>query len=311
MQRIDTASIAEAAGLLQAGRLVAFPTETVYGLGANARDDAAVASIYQAKGRPSFNPLIVHVASAESAQELVQWSELAQQLAAHFWPGPLTMVLPRLPDCPISLLASAGMDTLAIRCPAHPLAQALLQASGLPLAAPSANRSGRISPTNAAHVREEFGGLLGAIIDGGDCRVGIESTIVMPTDEGIHLLRHGSITREQLEDLAPVHVPGDGRVLAPGMLKSHYAPRAQVRLNATHVEPGEALLAFGTPLEGATLQANLSPQGKLEEAAANLFRLLRELDAQHPHTIAVMPIPPEGLGAAINDRLARAAAERY
>lgn len=300
MQQIETA-----AGHLRAGKLVAFPTETVYGLGADATNDAAVAAIYAAKGRPDFNPLIVHVASSDDAKKYVEWNDTAALLAEKFWPGPLTLVLPRKKDCAISLLASAGLDTVAIRVPAHALAQELLVKTGLPLAAPSANRSGKISPTLAAHVQEELGDKVAMVLDGGACAVGIESTIVDLTGSP-RILRHGKITREELEKFIPLaEQRADGKILAPGMLDSHYAPNAKVRLNAQEAGEGETLLAFGAA-ENATL--NLSESGNLEEAAANLFRMLRALDAQNPAAIAVMPIPMQGLGVAINDRLARAAA---
>lgn len=319
MQQIE-----DAARALRAGGLVAFPTETVYGLGADATNDSAVAAIYAAKGRPQFNPLIVHVASAEEAKTYVEWNDHAQRLAEQYWPGPLTLVLARKKDCAISLLASAGLDTVAIRVPAHPLARDLLLHTGLPLAAPSANRSGKISPTLASHVAEELGDQVAMVLDGGACEVGIESTIVDVT-AAPRILRHGKITREELQKLVPLaEQKADGKILAPGMMESHYAPDATVRLNATEVREGEALLAFGllpSPSvgdasfslsrmreRGGVRVENLSESGSLEEAAANLFRMLRALDAQKPTGIAVMPIPMEGLGVAINDRLARAAA---
>jgi len=300
MQQIETA-----AEYLRAGKLVAFPTETVYGLGADALSDKAVAAIYAAKGRPDFNPLIVHVADVDAAKKYVEWNDTAQMLAGTFWPGPLTLVLSRKKDCAISLLASAGLDTVAIRVPAHPLALALLEKCGLPLAAPSANRSGKISPTLASHVQEELGGKVAMILDGGACGVGIESTIVDVTSAP-RILRHGKITREMLEKIIPItEQKPNGKILAPGMLESHYAPNAKLRLNATDIREGELLLAFGA-VQNATL--NLSETANLEEAAANLFKMLRAIDAKNPPAIAVMPIPMEGLGVAINDRLARAAA---
>lgn len=310
MLQNETDSIAHAGALLRAGKLVSFPTETVYGLGANALSDAAVAAIYAAKGRPTFNPLIVHVASVEEAKKYVVWNDRAELLAQTFWPGPLTFVLPRQRGCTLSLLVSAGMDTVAIRMPAHPLALALLKETQLPLAAPSANISGRISPTLASHVVEEFGGNI-MVLDGGPCAVGIESTIIDLTTDNAIILRHGTVISEALQKIIPLSQQSRGdAILAPGMMKSHYAPNAKVRLNATDVREGEALLAFGTPLAGAGQMLNLSPSANLEEAAANLFKMLRELDAANPKTIAVMPISMKGLGVAINDRLSRAAADK-
>jgi len=316
--------IHKAAALLKEGRLVAFPTETVYGLGGNALSDDAVADIYEAKGRPDFNPLIVHVRSLEEANLYIEWGEQALALARHFWPGPLTMVLPRKPDCKLSLLVSAGLDTVAIRMPAHPLAQALLHEAQLPVAAPSANRSGRISPTEASHVHEELGDRIAMILDGGPCSVGIESTVVDMTGPVPVILRPGSVTEEQLSEIIchPALVAGSpikwmempqqvrhDRIKSPGMLASHYAPSHPMRLHAVDVKSDEALLAFGAPVPMGTLMVeNLSPHGDLREAAANLFRMLRRLDATQARTIAVMPIPEEGLGIAINDRLRRAAA---
>lgn len=302
-----------AAAALQAGELVAFPTETVYGLGGNALSDAAVAAIYAVKDRPIFNPLIVHVHSITAAQKYVQWNERAQILAENFWPGPLTLVLPRKKDCSLSLLASAGLDFIAVRIPAHPIALALLEKSQLPLAAPSANRSGRISPTLASHVVQELGGMVKMILDGGACGVGIESTIVDISDKTASILRHGKITRENLEKYIEIGEYNSDIIKASGMLKSHYAPMSGVRLNAIEIFAGEALLSFGAPFSFArnnTDSENLSESGNLEEAAANLFRMLRLLDAKNPSAIAVMPIPEIGIGIAINDRLRRAAAPR-
>lgn len=296
--------------LLQAGELVAFPTETVYGLGGSALSDTAVAAIYAAKGRPAFNPLIVHVASIAEARKYVRWNDPAQALAERFWPGPLTLVLPRKQGCELSLLASAGLDCVAIRIPAHPVALALLEKSGLPLAAPSANRSGRISPTLAGHVTQELGAKVKMVLDGGACRVGIESTIVDLSCGAASVLRHGKITAQELEEYIKLTEYKAGTVKASGMLKSHYAPDAKLRLNAREVREGEALLAFGKPISGAALTENLSEAGNLEEAAANLFRMLRLLDAKKPASIAVMPVPETGMGIAINDRLGRAAAPR-
>ena len=306
-----TGAIAAAAQALLAGRLVALPTETVYGLGGDATNDRAVAAIFAAKGRPSFNPLIAHVTGADAAAALVRFDERAAALAAAFWPGPLTLVLPRRPDSPVSLLASAGLDSIAVRAPAHPVAQALLRAVGRPVAAPSANRSGRISPTDAAAVAAELGDAVDIILDGGPCAVGVESTVLDLTGPQALLLRPGGVPAEELERLAgPLGRPQGGPIRAPGMLDSHYAPGAAVRLAATQVAADEALLAFGPPLSGAATTLNLSAAGDLAEAAANLFAHLRRLDATGPRTIAVMPIPEHGLGLAINDRLRRAAAPR-
>jgi L-threonylcarbamoyladenylate synthase len=313
--------IRHAATLLSKGQLVAFPTETVYGLGANALSDSAVAAIYAAKERPSFNPLIVHVATLEQANTYAVFSERALLLARHFWPGPLTLVLPRREGCALSLLVSAGLDSVAIRMPAHPLAQALLHETQLPIAAPSANRSGRVSPTAASHVQEELGDDVAMILDGGPCHVGLESTVVDMTCPHPAILRPGTVTPQQISHMLGVQVsvntaaqPGD-KLASPGMLASHYAPRLPVRLNATSVKADEALLAFGKNIpSGALVTQNLSPGGNLQEAAANLFRMLRLLDASDATGIAVMPVPEEGedngLGVAINDRLRRASAPR-
>lgn len=299
---------ARAAAIWREGGLVAFATETVYGLGADARNDRAVASIYEAKGRPSFNPLIVHVASVAAAQELVDWSDAAQKLADAFWPGPLTLVLPIKPDAGISKLVTAGLSTLAIRLPANPAAQALLHAFDGPVAAPSANTSGQISPTRAQHVLDDLSGRIDAVLDGGACSVGLESTILglagTPT-----LLRPGGITRDAISDSLGLPVSlrkEEDAISAPGQIKSHYAPRARVRLNASTWQPGEARLGFG-PVD---CDRNLSPSADLTEAAANLFEYLHQLDALGADTIAVSPIPNHGMGIAINDRLGRAAADR-
>lgn len=296
-----------AARLLAAGQLVAFPTETVYGLGADARNGRAVAAIYAAKGRPSFNPLIVHVADAEAARTHVTWNDAAQKLADAFWPGPLTLVLPLRPGHAISELVTAGLDTLAVRVPAHPTARALLRAFGGPVAAPSANPSGRISPTTAAHVLAGLSGRIAAVVDDGPCAVGLESTIVGLAGAPA-LLRPGGVASEAIEavlgtDLAR-NTPGEA-ISAPGQLLSHYAPAERVRLNAEAPRPGELFLGFG-PME---CDLNLSPTGDLEEAAATLFGHLHALDTL-ARPIAVAPIPDHGLGAAINDRLRRAAAPR-
>lgn len=293
----------------KAGQAVAMPTETVYGLAADASNGAAVARIYALKSRPQFNPLIVHVADAAMAERYVVWNDLADKLAYAYWPGPLTLVLKRRANCSISELVSAGGDTLAVRAPAHPVTRQLIAAFNGGLAAPSANRSGRVSPTTAAHVRSEFGDAV-AVVDGGACEVGIESTVVDCTGEKPVLLRPGSITRAMIEKVAgPIGGASHGGILlSPGQMESHYAPSIAVRLNATEVRQGEALLAFGAALGGAIATQNLSPSGDLIEAAANLFAHLRALDDPAHRAIAVMPIPNEGIGEAINDRLRRAAA---
>ncbi len=293
---------------IRAGRLVAFPTETVYGLGADATNGEAVAAIFEAKGRPRFNPLIVHVADIEAAREIGRFDERAGKLAAAFWPGPLTLVVNRQPETDVSELVSAGLDTVALRVPAHEGAQAFLAAAQRPLAAPSANRSGRISPTIAAHVAEELGDAVALILDDGPCPIGLESSVVDMSGEAPTLLRPGGVTAEALEEAlgGTLATPrGGDPVKSPGMLQSHYAPGLPLRLDAAGAEPGEALLGFG-PAPGATL--NLSESGDLREAAANLFAHLRELDRPDFTAIAVMPVPEDGLGRAINDRLRRAAA---
>jgi L-threonylcarbamoyladenylate synthase len=303
--------IEKAATAIRAGQLVGMPTETVYGLAGNALDDRAVAAIYAAKGRPHFNPLIVHVADMVQAQQFALCDARAQLLAQHFWPGPLTLVLPRREDCGLSLLLSAGLPSVALRAPTHKVAQALLAASGVPLAAPSANRSGRISPTLAKHVREELGEAVALVLEGGACQHGIESTVLDLTTPQAAILRPGSITAEAIAAVIGPLGASDGTLKSPGQLASHYAPGIPLRLNACHVQPHEALLAFGAqPLATITgtphTLRNLSEQGDLTEAAANLFRMLRELDASGAHAIAAMPIPPQGLGIAILDRLERA-----
>ncbi len=314
----DDARIARAAILLRDGALVAFGTETVYGLGADATNATAVAGIFAAKQRPHFNPLICHYASAEAAFRHVVANEQALALSATLWPGPLTLVLPRAPGCPVALLTGAGLDTLAVRVPAHPVALALLRAAGRPIAAPSANRSGQVSPTTAAHVMQGLGGRIAAILDSGPCAVGVESTVLDLSGEQPILLRPGGATVEAIEALiGPVArggvTPG-GALRSPGMLESHYAPSLPVRLNAVAVAPDEALLAFGPPLSPAGAVFSLSPSGDPAEAAARLFEGLRVLDAEGARlglrNIAVMPIPLTGLGLAINDRLGRAAAPR-
>ena len=310
--RASTETIGRAAALLRTGRLVAFPTETVYGLGGDATNERAVAEIFAAKGRPRFNPLIVHVPGLEEAETLVVFNPPARRAAARFWPGPLSLVLPRRGDSRLSLLASAGLDTVAIRAPAHPVAQALLCETGRPIAAPSANRSGRVSPTEAAHVAEELGEDVVLIFDGGPTQVGLESTVLDLSGEVPALLRPGSVTLEQLTELlGPIVAPRSGRARSPGMLASHYAPSLPVRLAATEARPGEALLAFGPNAPPGFAEVLwLSRSGDLAEAAANLFAMLRRLDRPCFTGIAVMPIPEHGLGHAINDRLRRAAAPR-
>ena len=305
-------SIAEAARLLRDGHLVVFPTETVYGLGANALDEFAVGAIFAVKQRPRFNPLIVHVYDRAEAEEIVHFQPLAARLAEAFWPGALTLVLPRREPSPLARLVSTGLDTAAVRAPAHPIARALVEAAGVPIAAPSANRSGRLSPTTAADAAEELAGAVPLILDGGPCMVGLESTVIGFEGEPPVLLRPGAIARAQIEALVgPLRLPAEDSIAAPGMLTSHYAPRARLRRNAEHVEADEALLAFGREVpQGARMTCNLSPRGDLREAAANLFSMLRSLDKSGAATIAVSPIPNQGLGEAINDRLARAAAPR-
>lgn len=312
----STGEIEQAALALRAGRLVAFPTETVYGLGAVATNDRAVAAIFAAKGRPRFNPLIVHVTDAAAARALVRWNGTAERLAARFWPGPLTLVLPRAEGCPLSLLVSAGGDTVGLRAPAHPVAQALLAATVLPVAAPSANPAGQVSPTTADHVEAGLGDRIDLIVDGGPCPIGVESTVLDLTCAPPRPLRPGGVTREQLEAaIGPVAAPGtlsnDERLRSPGQLRSHYAPARPLRLDVASVAADEALLAFGPhPLQGAATTLNLSERGDFEEAAANLFAMLRALDQPEHRAIAVMPIPAHGLGEAIRDRLMRAAAPR-
>ena len=306
----DPEGLARGAGILRSGGLLAFPTETVYGLGGDACNDRAVARIYEAKGRPSFNPLIVHLADLDAVKALVVWSDLAEAAAAAFWPGPLTMVLPLREGAPVSKLVTAGLDSLAVRMPANPVARALLAEFGGPVAAPSANRSGRISPTRAEHVLDTLDGRIEGVLDGGRCDVGLESTILglagKPT-----LLRPGRIGIDALSQVLgrPVMERKDReQISAPGQLSSHYAPRARVRLNAAEWQEGEARLGFGQTEGDCDL--NLSPSGDLVEAAANLFEYLHRLDADGAETIAVMPVPHVGLGIAINDRLSRAAAPR-
>jgi L-threonylcarbamoyladenylate synthase len=315
------AAVRQAARLLAEGGLVAFPTETVYGLGADATNPAAIARLYQAKGRPAFNPLITHVGDIGAAMQIARFDAQATRLAEAFWPGPLTLVLPKTKGCPVADLATAGLETVAIRVPAHPLARDILRAFARPVVAPSANLSGHVSPTTAAHVQSDLAGKIDLIVDGGPVEVGVESTIVGCFEQPM-LLRPGGLPRGDIERVLGrplAQLPEDagsdsGQPLAPGMLASHYAPRTRVRLNAESVEAGEALLAFGSHavpgVDAATIAMNLSPRGDLAEAAANLFGYLRSLDARGARGIAVMPVPHHGLGEAINDRLRRAAVGR-
>jgi L-threonylcarbamoyladenylate synthase len=313
----DPAGLAEAARLLSAGRTVAFPTETVYGLGADATDPAAVARIYAAKERPRFNPLIAHLAGAEAARAQGVFDAAASRLAEAFWPGPLTLVVPAGPGCTVCDLARAGLASVALRVPGNAVARDLLARVARPVAAPSANRSGRVSPTCAAHVLADLDGRIDAVLDGGIAPVGVESTVVACLGGPPRLLRPGGVTRADLERVLghAVADPASGSETAPigpGLLASHYAPRARVRLDAVTAEPGEAVLQFGGAPEanGAPAAFDLSPAGDLAEAAANLFSALRVLDASGPEAIAVAPVPQDGLGEAINDRLRRAAAPR-
>jgi len=311
----DPAGLARAARLLAEGALVAFPTETVYGLGADARNGRAVAEVFAAKGRPAFNPLIVHVESLAAARRLARFEATAERLAGAFWPGPLTLVLPRLADCPLADPVTAGLPTVALRAPAHPVAQALLAAFGGAVAAPSANPSGRISPTTAAHVLEGLSGRIAAVVDGGPCPVGLESTIIGLADGVPRLLRPGGLPAEAVEDClgAPLAPPSGPRAQAPGMLASHYAPRAPLRLAPEGPRPGEVWIGFGPGAAppGTRAALTLSARGDMAEAAARLFALLRKADAlAGPEGIAAAPLPDHGLGRAINDRLRRAAAPR-
>ncbi|MDF2618790.1 MAG: Sua5/YciO/YrdC/YwlC family protein [Xanthobacteraceae bacterium] len=320
----DAAGIAEAAHVLQAGGLVALPTETVYGLACDATDPHAVASLYAAKGRPSFNPLIAHVPDIDAARLVGRLTPAAETLARRFWPGPLTLVVPAI-ESATSELARAGLSSVAIRVPAHPVAQAVLRAAGRPIAAPSANRSGHVSPTSAEHVLADLDGRIDLILDAGASAVGVESTILDCTGEVPVMLRPGGLPREVIEEAlgTPLASPAPRVIaeaeageapLAPGMLASHYAPAIPVRLGAREVKPGEALLTFAHAqppgAEAAVARLDLSPSGDLVEAAANLFAHLRALDASGARGIAVVPLPRHGLGEAIADRLRRAAAPR-
>jgi L-threonylcarbamoyladenylate synthase len=308
---INASDILAAAHLLQKGGLVAFPTETVYGLGADATSDTAVARIFAAKQRPQFNPLISHVPDTETAFRLGVFPREAEALATAIWPGPLTIIVERRKDCPISLLCSAGLSTVALRVPAHPVARALLQAAGRPIAAPSANRSGRISPTTANHVHASLGDTVDMVLDGGPSSVGVESTVVRFTLDGPYLLRTGGIPRETISGVLGRQIMNPTRyntdLHSPGQMESHYAPQAKLRLNAAAPEWREAFLGFGDYAYGPW---TLSKSGDLQEAAANLFNMLHAIDDSSPEAIAVAPIPVTGLGEAINDRLQRAAAPR-
>ena len=310
----DPIDIAAAASALRDGELVAFATETVYGLGGNACDGQVVARIFEAKGRPSFNPLIVHLPTIEQAVKLGKFNADAMKLAETFWPGPLTIIVERADDCPVSGLASAGLTSLAIRVPGRESAREFLRLAGCPVAAPSANISGQISPTRAQHVVAGLGDRIWGVLDGGDCEVGLESTIVSCLGETPEILRPGGLSREQIEEglgrPVEVRTGSTNDPISPGQLASHYAPNAAVRLNAKDARPGEAYLAFGKREPEADIVRNLSPTKNLHEAAANLFAMLHTLDMLGVDSIAVAPIPNEGLGVAINDRLARAAAPR-
>jgi L-threonylcarbamoyladenylate synthase len=313
----DPVDIAVAAAVLRAGDVIGLPTETVYGLAADATQGEAVARIYEAKGRPSFNPLISHVANLEEAKRHGVFDNRALQLAEAFWPGPLTLVLPFHATSPVSDLARAGLDTIALRVPAHPVARALIEAVGRPLAAPSANLSGRVSPTTAADVAADLGGRVALVVDGGPSEVGLESTILGCFDGKVFQLRPGGVSREAAEAVLGLKLhaaPSSERLLAPGLLESHYAPIAPVHMNVINFRPNDAILAFGdTKLPefvGSRPVINLSPSANLRQAAARLFSALRDLDAHQPAAIAVAPIPGDGLGEAINDRLKRASAPR-
>lgn len=302
----DDAAITAAADLLRGGQIVAIPTETVYGLAADASNPAAVAKIYAAKGRPDFNPLIVHVPDKAAATNLADFGDMANRLATAFWPGPLTMVLPFREGAPIAKAVTAGLSTIAIRCPAHPVMQAVLAKSGLNLAAPSANRSGGISPTRAAHVLSSLGGAVPLILDAGPCAAGLESTIVAARSDGWQILRPGPVTVEDIEAVlqCPPMSAVDNKIEAPGQLTSHYSPSKPVRLNAHSAKPNEWLIGFGA----VSGDENLSPLGDLAVAAAHLFEALHNADSSDREMIAVAPIPDHSIGVAINDRLARAAA---
>jgi L-threonylcarbamoyladenylate synthase len=307
-------AIGRAAQALARGEIVAFPTETVYGLGADARDARAVAKVFAAKERPRFNPLIVHVPNLTAAETYAVFDATARKLADAFWPGPLSLVLPTRPDSGIADLVTGGLDTIALRAPNHRVAQELLAEAKLPIAAPSANRSGRVSPTMAAHVEAELGDVPAMILDGGPCPLGIESTVVGVAGDAPVLLRLGAVPREAIQAVLGQALPlanEDAAIASPGQLERHYAPNTPLRLGATDVRAREALLAFGPNApRGAIASINLSASGDLEEAAANLFASLRRLDEAGAKAMAVMPIPERGLGEAINDRWRRAAKAR-
>jgi len=296
--------VVEAVRALRAGDLVLFPTETVYGLAADAADPDAVAAIFEAKGRPRFNPLISHVFDREAAEQIAHFDDRARALADAFWPGPLTLVLPLKDAAAVCDLARAGLETVAVRAPSHPLARAVLETFGGPVVAPSANRSGRPSPTRFADAVEETGAATAVQLDGGDCDVGLESTVVAVLED-VRLLRPGAVTRAELEAVVgPLADAEADAKRSPGRLAAHYAPDAPVRIDAADARPGEVFIGFGAIDAGGL---NLSPSGDLREAAANLFRMLRDADCTQPEAIAVAPVPHEGLGEAINDRLRRAA----
>ncbi len=313
--RLTPEAIDDAARILRAGGLVAFPTETVYGLGADATSDIAVARLFEAKGRPRFNPLIIHVADVAAADENVQFDARARGLATRFWPGPLTLVLSRRETSRVSRLASAGLDTLAIRAPAHPIARDLLTAAGRPVAAPSANRSGLLSPTRAAHVLASLDDRVDLILDGGQCPIGVESSVVDLSVTPPALLRPGGLAKREIEQvigpLAEAAGADDAGPRSPGQLARHYAPGHPIRMNAITVQEDEALIAFGREVpQGAHVTLSISPDGDVVEAASNLFAMLHEADRAEIRAIAVMPIPDDGLGAAINDRLRRASTDQ-
>lgn len=306
-------AIIMASDILKKGEVVSFPTETVYGLGADATNSDAVAKIFSAKNRPSFNPLIIHLPNTQMVEKYVELSQLAKDLSNIFWPGPFTMVLPLKKNSGISTLITAGLETVAIRVPSHPVAHTLLNEFNGPIAAPSANKSGQISPTTAQHVDQEFGDELELIIDGGPCDNGLESTIVKVVYDQLTILRPGNVTVEEIQEKIEVKIVTDTQPtdnpIAPGQLKSHYAPNANVRLNVINPEMNEAYLAFGDTNQVENM-LNLSPSGDLEEAASNLFSMMRSLDQLNLKTISVAPIPKSGVGVAINDRLERAAAPK-
>lgn len=307
-------NISKAASLLRKGHLVAFPSETVYGLGADAMNSKAVASIFVVKGRPSFNPLIVHVRNLEEAEKLGEFNQKARHLASAFWPGPLTLVVRRRETSRVCELATAGLNTIAIRVPKHPVAQALLEASSCPIAAPSANKSGHVSPTRASHVADDLKNQVGMILEGGSVQYGIESTVINATQDTLELLRFGVVSLEEISEKVgyeiALNTSGSSKILSPGQLGSHYAPQAELRLEALEAKEGEALLAFGKAVPAKNTIINLSPNADLIEAAANLYTALRGLDSLGASHVAVMPIPENGIGIAINDRLRRAATPR-